>query len=493
MTIPGNLSAPLFAFDVTSGGNFEQVAPIVLYGHKTNDGTMTENAFTACATVAQARALAGKGSMLENMVALVRRNAPTHPLFLVAVPATGTAEVRTLTIATPPAAGGVGVVSIMGEQVSVSLAASTSASDAAAALAAAINAHDNPQTRLALPYTATVNAAVVTLTARHAGAYASEIDIDVPVLDGGNALTGKVTAEVATAGSGTPDTSSANAAMNERDWSFLVTPFGDASNLTKYAALMNDSAGRWSYANQRYGHVYYPKRDTSANLIAYGLTKDDWHLTAIPTFTAGGFAQPGFLWVAAMVARVAPWLASGANGDVSRNQTGLVVEGLTAPRDAVYWPDLATREAFITSGLSAWKVSESGAVVIDKLVTHHRTTAGVPDTTFRDVQRPHALMYALRFMLARAAIEHANKAIADENPTNLAAISTPADVEATFFHAYRDLNRRGVLESVQQAVEGITVVRDLDNPNRLNVTVPMDFTNPFDIMAGLARVYSQFR
>lgn len=493
MTIPGNLAAPLFAFDVESGGQFEQIAPIVLYGHKTDDGTATVNVKTPCASRAQARALAGKGSMLEQMVAIVRRNAPTHPLNIVAVPAVGTAEVRTITVAAPDAAGGVGVVSIMGEAVSVDIPAGSTAAATATLLAAAINAYDNAQTGMALPFTATAAAAVVTLTARHDGAYAAEIDIFEPVLDGANAFAGKLTHATTTPGAGAPDTSAANAAINEQDWSFLISAFGDAANVGRYADLLGEVAGRWGYANQRFGHAYYPKRDTSSNLLTYGESQDDWHLTAIPTFSTGGFAQPGFLWVAGVAARVAPWLASGANGDVSRNQTGLAVAGLTAPRDQTFWPDLATREAFIKAGLSSWSVSGNGDVMIDKLVTHHRTTAGVPDTTFRDVQRPHQLMYSMRFMLARLKTEHANKAISDDNPANLAAISTPEDVEATVVHAYRELTRRGVLENAQLAVEQISVVRDLDNANRLNVTVPKDFTNPLDIMAGLARVYSQFR
>lgn len=489
--IPGNLAAPLFAFDIQSGGAFQQIAPIVVYGHKLAGGTMSENELTAVATRAQARALAGKGSMLEQMIAIIRRNAPTHPLYMVAVPATGTAEIRTITVSALDANGGNGVLSIMGEDVTVAIPAGSTATSAASAIAAAINAYDNPQNGMVLPFTATNASAVVTITARHAGAFASEIDIDVPTMGGDNLFTGKLAFDTTTDGAGTPDTSSANAAIAEADWSFLITPFSDATNIGKYEAMMSDASGRWSYANQGYGHVYYPKRETQANLISYGNGKDGWHLTAVPQFSAGGFAQPGYLWVAAMTAAVAPWLASGANGDVSRNQTGLSVEGLTAPRDKTYWPDLATREALIKSGMSSWKVTVSGQVVIDKLVTHHRTTNGVPDSTFRDVQRPHQIMYSLRYMLAQLAYEHSNKAISDDNPSNLAAISTPEDVEATVFHAYQALNRRGVLENVQVAAEQISVVRDNDNANRLNVTVPMDFTNPLDIMAGLARVYSQ--
>jgi len=493
MTVPANLVAPLFAFSVESGGQFEDLAPVVLYGHKTSGGSMNDNVKTSCATRSQARALAGKGSMLEQMVTVFRKNAPTHPLYIVSIADSGTAEVRTITVGSVPAAGGTGVINIMGELVSISIAAGDSANAVAAALNAAINAYDNPQTGHAMPYAAAVETNVVTLTARHKGAYAAEIGVSVPVLDGGNALTSVLTIAVGTAGAGTPDTSTANAAIEEDDWSFLISAFGDDTNVGKYDALLSEISGRWSYANQKFGMAYYPKRESQANLISYGEGKDSWKLCAIPTFASGDHSEPGYLWVTAMIARVAPWLAGGSTGDVNRNQTGLVVEGITAPADTAYWPDLATRNAFLSSGLSSWSINGNGRVTVDKIITHARTTAGVPDTTFRDIQKPHALMYSLRYMLAQLAYEHSNKVIADDNPGAVASISTPKDIEATCYHAYVGLELRGVLENSATALKNLSVERNLDNPNRVDAIVPMDFTNPLDIFSGLARVYSQFR
>lgn len=493
MTVPANLVAPLFAFSVESGGQFEDMAPVILYGHKTSAGSMSDNVKVSCASRSQARALAGKGSMLEQMVTVFRKNAPTHPLYIVSIAPSGTAETRTITVGSVPAGGGTGVINIMGELVSISIAAGDSANTVAAAINAAINAYDNPQSGHALPYTSTVATNVVTITARHLGVYAAEIGVSVPVLDGANALTGVLTIAEGTAGAGTPDTSTANAAIEEDDWSFLVSAFGDATNVGKYDTLLSEVSGRWSYANQKFGIAYYPKRDSQSNLISYGEGKDTWKLCAVPTFASGGHSEPGYLWVAAMIGRVAPWLAGGATGDVNRNQTGLVVEGISAPSDGAYWPDLATRNAFLAAGLSSWSVNGNGRVAVDKIITHALTTAGVPDTTFRDIQKPHALMYSLRYMLAQLAFEHSNKVIADDNPGNVASVSTPKDIEATCYHAYVDLELRGVLENSATALKDLTVTRNADNPNRVDAVVPMDFTNPLDIFSGLARVYSQFR
>jgi phage tail sheath gpL-like len=493
MSVPANLVAPLFAFSVESGGQFEDLAPVIMYGHKTDAGSMANNVKVSCASRSQARALAGKGSMLEQMVTVFRKNAPTHPLYIVSIAPSGTAETRTITVGTVPAGGGNRDRHHLAHDRDHPGAAGDSADTVAAAIDAAINAYDNAQSGHALPYTSTVATNVVTMTARHLGAYAAEIGVSVPVLDGSNALTGVLTIAEGVAGAGTPDTATANAAIEEDDWSFLISAFGDATNVGKYDTLLSEVSGRWSYANQRFGIAYYPKRDSQANLISYGEGKDTWKLCAVPTFTSGGHAEPGYLWVAAMIGRVAPWLAGGATGDVNRNQTGLVVEGLTAPSAGAYWPDLATRNAFLVAGMSSWSVNGNGRVAVDKIITHARTTSGVPDTTFRDIQKPHALMYSLRYILAQLAFEHSNKVIADDNPGGVGSISTPKDIEATCYHAYVDLELRGVLENSATALRDMTVTRNADNPNRVDAEIPMDFTNPLDIFSGLARAYSQFR
>ena len=192
-----------------------------------------------------------------------------------------------------------------------------------------------------------------------------------------------------------------------------------------------------------------------------------------------------------MVARTAPWAGGGANGDVSRNQTGLVVEGLSPPRDRAYWMDYPSRDAFLKNGISTWQVNRNGDVTIDKIVTHHQTTAGAPDTTFRDIQKVNQLTYALKRFRADLALQHSNKAIANDNPDNLPALTTPADIKATLFHSYRAMS--GVLENSDTALLQMTVTRDPDNANRVNIGLPLDFVNPLDIFAGIARAYSQFR
>jgi phage tail sheath gpL-like len=489
--IPGGIVAPLLAFDVESGGQFQSETRMILLGHGLPDGTLADGGIALCGSVSQARLLAGRGSMLESMFIRARRNAPAQEIWLGRVAEATTAQIRTVTVGTPPAAGGQGVLSIAGEDVAINIAAGDNAATVATALAAAINAYINPVTKISLPFTATVSTNVVSLTARHKGTYAAG-DVHVPVLEGANAFTGLFTFAVGTAGAGTPDVAAVLASMGDDPFEIVVSAFGDDANRLKLDNYHSSTSGRWSYAQQLYGHVFYPRTDSVANLATAGLARDSWHLSLIPLMaTASGMARPDYEFVAAVIARVSPFFDGGSNGLVSVNQSNLEVTDMIAPRDRDYWPDYATRDSLLKNGVSTWKVDRSGRILIDKIITQQQTTAGVPDTALRDIQAIYQITYALKYFRAQLAFEHSNKAIVDDNPANLDALRTVRDIRATLVNSTIELAQRGVLEASNAVLDQIVVTRNADNPNRVDIILPMNRADPLDIFAGLARVYAQ--
>lgn len=496
-TIPGNLVAPIVTFEVNSGGQFENRPKVLLIGHKLNAGAATANVPVVCPSTMEGRRLAGAGSMLDDMVRKHFANAPAQELWILPAAATGTAAVWTVTVDSVIAAGGVGVIEIAGRAIQVTYAAGDNVAAVAAAIVAAINDYYDPLTEASLPVTAAQGGGGdtddVIITARHAGIVGNEIDIFVPTLTGANAFTGRLTTVATTAGSGSPDLSAALAALGDDEFDWIVSPFSDDTNVARYKTLLSDVAGRWAWSRQIYGHVFYPKTATIGDMTTHGLAQDDRHVTAIPRPAATSIPEPGWEWVAAVVARIAPWLSDGATGNVSRNQTGLTVEGIQPPRDRSKWYSYPTRDVFLRSGVSTWKVDGAGRVLIDKIITTQRTTHGVADTTFRDIQKIGQLVYALRYFRTALTMEHGQKAIADDNPGNVQAISTTRDIAATFMHAYGRLERTGVLENADEAGRRLRVTRNADNPNRVDIFAPMDMVNPLDVLAANATVYSQFR
>ncbi|NGO64196.1 hypothetical protein G6N76_10955 [Rhizobium daejeonense] len=489
--IPSGLIAPLLAFDVESGGQFSSDNRAILLGHGLAAGALAVSGIALCGSVEEARYLAGRGSMLEAMFIRMRRNAAAQEIWLGRVDEATTAEARTITVGVVPAAGGQGVLQIAGESVAINIAAGDSANAVATALAAAINAYINPVTKISLPFTAAAATNVVTITARHKGVYASGIDVYIPVLDGANAFSGILTFAVSIAGAGTPDVSAVLAAMGDDPFEVVVSAFSDDANRTRLDDFHSNVSGRWSYLQQLYGHVFYPKSGTTATLATSALAKDSWHLTMIPLFSNGGMARPDYEFVAAVVGRIASFLDGGSDGRVSVNQSGLVVSDVIAPRDRDYWPEYPTRNSLLSNSVSTWFVDRSGDIAIDKIITQQQTTNGVPDSAMRDIQAIYQTTYSLKYLRSQLASEHSNKAAVDDNPGNLPTLITAKDVRATLVNSMVELSLRGVLEVSAAVLDAIVVTRNADNPARFDIGLDMDRVNPADIFAGLARVFAQ--
>ncbi|WP_128292004.1 phage tail sheath subtilisin-like domain-containing protein [Afifella aestuarii] len=493
--IPGaGLVAPGFFFEVTSGGQFESNARMLVIGHANSGASLAVNTPVPLNSQYEADSLAGAGSVLADAYRIARANAPAQEIWGMAVAATGTTAAWTVSIDSVPAAGGVGVIEIQGEIISVSIAAGDTATEVATALAAAVNGYYNALTGASLAVTAASTDEVVTLTARHAGLVMNSVDLHVPSGVTGNAFGGATTITQTTTATGSPDLTTALAALGDDPFDFISTPFADETNLGRYETLMSDVSGRWSYLRQIYGHIVTAVVDSTGDLTTLGLGLNDRHLTVIPVIEGGSNPSPVWAWAAGLLGRVVPWLCDGATGNAGRNQTGLVVEGVRAPRNRAYWPGYTQRNTFLKSGVSTWSVNASGDVAIDKLITTYRTNPlGQADTVFRDIQIMAQLIYMLKAYRAALSYEHGNKAIADSNPGGLGALVTIEDIRATMVHTADELERQGVQANAAEFARRLVLSRDNDNPNRVNMLAPIAAVGPLDIIAANARLFKQYR
>ncbi|MER9183591.1 phage tail sheath subtilisin-like domain-containing protein [Mesorhizobium sp. M0767] len=495
--IPGaGLVAPLFAFEVTSGGSYQSASRLLLIGHKNTGALIADNTPTPVGSAQEAVALCGAGSMLAEMARVAFLNAPTQETWILAAPATGTARVDTIKVNSVPAGGGVATIEIAGEPVQVQIAAGDSVNTVAAALAAAINAYFNALTGAALSVAATVATDTVTVTARHLGLIYVDYDFYVPTVVAGNAFAGAaVTITNTVVPTGSPDLSAALAALGDDPFDWIVSPFSDATNIARYTAAMNDVSGRWAYNRQVYGHVFTTAAGTLSALTTIGLALNDRHLTIHPRLpVAAGNPTPAWLAAAARTARIVPWLSDDATGNVSRNQKGLVVQGERPPRDRSLVPTYAGRNTMLRSGISSVIVNTDGGVAIDKIVTTYQKDANSqPDETFRDIQAMGQLVAILRYFRAQLSYEHGQKALADENPGGLGALSPPKSIQAPLVHAADTLENRGVLENARGFADRLIVQRNSQSANRVDIMAPIDRVNPLDVIAANAMLYSQYR
>ena len=495
--IPGSgITAPGQFFEVNSGGQYQPVTRLVLQGFASAAGLIAANTPTPVASQNDADRLAGPGSMLREMYRLAAANAPAQPIWIEAVADPGTPKAQwTLTVATLPAPGQ-GTLNISGRTIQIAVSGTDTTATVAASLTAAINAYYDTLTNAMLPVVAVqgtaANVNVVTLTALHAGAIMNDLSIyNSPAASNVLGATGVLTIAQPVLGTGTPTVSSALAALGDDPADFVVSPFVDF-----------DLAGRRDGDLQRYvgplvlgSPELRPLLDGCDRYIlgpdhdGVGAERSSYHphrpLSRQRLAVLGMGLRPRRAEFS--------WLSDVTTGNVSRNQTGRVVQGVQGPRDRSGLWGYSARNTLLNSGISTSTIDSSGNVAIDKTVTTYRVgTSGQPDTVFRDIQAIYQAAGGISYIRAVLAVQCGQRAFAASNPGNLAAIVTPSDIKATFVQAYTTLVDQGVFQNIDGFARNIVVQANATNPARCDVLAPIERVNPLDILAVNATFYQKY-
>ncbi|HZV08744.1 MAG TPA: hypothetical protein VFF94_03265, partial [Novosphingobium sp.] len=259
---PSNLRVPLFSaeLDPSYANTATTVQRTLLIGQMTSAGTFTANTPVRLASVSEAIAGAGFGSILAQMAGYYG-NADSagevHALPL-SDAAGAAAATGTITVTGPATAAGTIALYVAGVLVSVPVNSGDTASVIAANIAADINASSgqsiSTMISCGLPVTASAAAGVVTLTARNAGLAGNDIDVRVNYrgVAGGEALPAGVgIAIVAMAGGASnPAITNALAALVDKTYDFIVLSLTDSTALAALKTFLSDATGRWNPLQQ---------------------------------------------------------------------------------------------------------------------------------------------------------------------------------------------------------------------------------------------------
>ncbi|MCB1452400.1 MAG: phage tail sheath subtilisin-like domain-containing protein [Rhizobiaceae bacterium] len=422
--------------------------------------------------------------MLAAMCAIARRNAPNQPIWALALadPA-GAAAVGSITMSAPGVTGA-GVLHVMGRRLTFQINAADTGAQVATKIAATINAAN-------LPVTAAVDgvtAEKVNVTARHNGTLGNDQEVTFAA-DEPNALTAANCTVVALTGAtGVPDLITPLANLGDDEFDFIAGPYSDATSLNAVRDFLDDSSGRWSPAQQLYGHYFTAQFGTLSALVSFGNGRNDPHASILGLQRA---PTPEWEYAAALGGQAALHLSDAP--EVSRPLQTLILSGVLPPADRALWFGKADRQALYADGIAGCVVRADGQVAIDRIVTTYQTSdSGVPDATFRDVETMFQLMFATRYTRGVVSDRHGRQALADENPFNVSTIATPKSVRDTLIHAYTDLVALGVLENVDLFAKYVVVERDPNNATRLNAYLPFDVVNQLRVFAANVTAFLQY-
>lgn len=483
--IPSNIRVPGAYIEIDNSraitGLSQLETRILVIGQRLTAGTVAEGVPTLVSSKSQAIEYFGRGSMLANMFDTLFDNNPYTEKWAVALDDNGAGVTASGLVdfagSTATESGTISLY-IGGVLVEVAVADADTAAEIATATAAAINAN------LDLPVTAAVvnddDDDSVAITYRHKGLVGNELDLRLNYRGvlGGEATPAGVTIAITGMASGTtnPSISTAIAALPDEIFDYWLVPYLDSTTLD---ALDTELDSRWGPLRMLEGHVFTASSDSVANLSTLGNSRNNEHMTILDA--SNDSPTPCYLWGAAMCGQV----AYAATNDPARPFNTLQLIGVKAPA-----PEnrrtLTERNTLLYDGIATHYVTKAGVVQLERVVTTYQKNASdVADASYLDANTPLTLAYLRQTLRARITQKFPRHKLADDGTKFGAgqAIVTPKILRAELIALAGQWEEAGLVEDMDSFKSNLIVERNETDRTRVDVVIPPDLVNQFQIFA----------
>jgi phage tail sheath gpL-like len=485
--IPSNLRLPLFAAEVdnSQANSGVQNQRTLIIGQITPAGNALPGVPVISGGIADAKAKGGPGSMLHLLATAYNASDSFGEVwFLPLLDADQSIKaIGSVTVTSSPTGTGVISLYIAGDLVSVTV----TSTDTVGTVAASIIAQVNKNT--ALPVTAAVDAVTagkVNLTAKNAGLCGNDIDIRVNYLGtaSGEATPSGLALTIAPMVSGAvnPTLDDALAALGDAPFDFIVSPYNDTASLNSLKSLLNDTTGRWSWANPLYGHVFAAKSATFSGLTAFGVAHNNQHESVIGVYDS---PSPSWLWAADMAGAAAVALRA----DPGRPLQTLILGYVLAPPHSSRFTS-TERNTLLWDGISTYDVGSDGTVALENVITtYQQNSYGEPDDSYLEIETLFLLMYVLRSQRAVITSKFARVKLGVDGGRYApgSGVVTPSVIKAELIANYQEMEADGMVQNSALFAKALIVEQDSKNPNRINVLWPAELINQLRVFALLAQ------
>ncbi len=488
--IPANWKVPLYWVEVDSskaGLPINQQNVLLVGVQLTATAKALVNVPTAVSSQAQANYQFGQGSQLANMFAAYFANNFAGSVYGLPVVEGSAAATGTITVATAPTAAGTYHLYVHGVHVGVNVASTDTVTIVAAAIVAAINVNKD------LMVSAANTAGVVTLTTRGKGIYGNDIKLSDNYFGaiGGEVMPTGMTVVYAAmaAGAGVPVFTTAISNLGEVEYEHVCLPYTDSTSLTAWETEYGFSdTGRWGWIRQHYGHLWSAYRDTFANLVIFGATRNSPQLSVMGIeVTAQSHVHS---WAAAYAAKAARAYLN----DPARPLQSLHLEGiLPAPFQSRFL--MSELNNLSLSGIAIQRTLTDNIPFIGRETTTYTLNVyGASDDAYDVATTLATLARILRNQRQAITSKYPRSKLADDGTRFGAgqAIVTPKTIKAELVAQYRIDEFNGLVENAIAFKNALIVERDPNDPNRVNVLYPPDLVNGLRVFAVLAQFRLQF-
>ncbi|MEG2173145.1 MAG: phage tail sheath subtilisin-like domain-containing protein [Desulfovibrionaceae bacterium] len=448
---------------------------ILMLGQKATSGTASPATVVRVSSVDEGTSLFGKGSMLERMVKKVKAAHEYGDLWCLPLADTtvGQAATASITLTGTAVRAGTLNVYIGGQRVRVAAAKAATAASVAALLAAAINAAPD------LGTLATVLEGVVTLTSTFKGEVGNGRDVRVNYYTDERLPEGlKAVCTLFKDGTGNPDLSTALAALGDTQYHYVITPYTDSANMDALEAVLRE---RWGAEKQVEGIIFSAATGALSRLTTLG---NGLNCEFLSILGLRGTPTPAYELAASYGAVAAKHL----DEDPARPLQTLILPDVMAPiqQDQLPGPE---RNTLLWEGIATATADADGKVRIEREVSTYKLNAwGLPDPSYLDINTPATCSVLRRTWRSRMAQRYPRHMLAkDGSPAALSgkAVATPSTLRAEMIALARLWEESAWVEDVDTFKKKLEVMRNTNNPNRVDCILPPDLVNQLRQVAAL--------
>lgn len=165
--------------------------------------------------------------------------------------------------------------------------------------------------------------------------------------------------------------------------------------------------------------------------------------------------------------------------DPARPLNTLEVKGLTVTADKD-WPLFAEFNSALYNGLSPLHVVANKVQIMRAISTYTKNVTGTDDPALLDITTIRTLDYVRKSVNTYMALHH---------PRDKLSSRTPAKVRSGLLDVLIKLDDAEIIEEVMANKDMLLVVRNANDPNRLDTVIPADVVNGLHVFAARIDLY----
>lgn len=439
----------------------------LIIGQRISSGSIAAEVPKLVSSVAQAEDYWGRGSQIADMFRAFKQNNESGEVWGVALDDSGAAASADFAFSGTATEAGEVVAYFGGHRVAVTVEDGDTAANIVTNMLAELADSDHDM----IPANFSGNSGTLHVVQKNAGDVGNDFDCRLNYYDG-EALPAGISCSITAShgGSGAPDIQDALDAIGDTQYHVIIHPYTNSANLEALEAELED---RWGPLNQNDGMAVTFKKDSYADLVTLGSSRNSAH-----SIIVGDNEIPTSPW--AVAAAVGAVFGYNAQIDPARPFQTLRLYGVLQPETT----DKLTsteRNILLRNGIATLMHDRSGGVVrIERLVTTYQLNPfGTADTSYRDATTVKTLSYLRwdwrNFLLNK----YPRHKLADDG-TRYAqgqAIMTPKLAKSEAILKFTQWESLGLVEGLAQFKRDLVVERNEQDPNRLDILLPTDLVN----------------